>query len=83
MHGRQKQRCIIEFLHVEEIEPINIHRDLVNGYGVDAVDVSTAKLWFRRFQSGYRDVSEKARSGSPRTATSPENEASLGSTHLR
>ena len=77
MYVRQKQRCVIEFLHAEEIEPINIHRRLVNVYGADAVDVSTVRRWVRRFQSGDRDVSDKARSGRPCTSTTPENEARL------
>ena len=57
MDVRQKQRCVIEFLHAENIEPINIHRRLVNIYEADAVDVSTVRRWVRRFQSGDRDVS--------------------------
>ncbi len=62
MDMHQKQRCIIEFLHAEKIEPINIHQRLVYVYKADAVDISTVRRWVRWFLSGDRDVSDKVRS---------------------
>ena len=77
METRQKQRCVIEFLHKEGNAPIDIHRRLQKVYGADAVDASTVRRWVRRFQRGESDVEDKARSGRPHTATTPENEARL------
>jgi hypothetical protein len=39
---RMKQWCIIEFLHVESIAPVDIHQHLKRVYRDMAVDVSTA-----------------------------------------
>ncbi len=61
----------------KKIEPINIHRRLVNDYEADAVDDSTVRGWVHRFQSGDRDASDKVRSGRPCTATTPESKVLL------
>ena len=47
-----KQRCVIEFLHVEKMAPIGIYRYLLNVYGVRTVDVGTVKWWVVCFSSG-------------------------------
>jgi len=39
-----KQRCVIEFLHVEKMAPIDTHWHLLNVYGDHAVDVSKKVL---------------------------------------
>jgi len=36
-----KQRCVIEFFHVEKVAPIDIHWCLLDIYGDQTVDVST------------------------------------------
>ncbi|XP_069998815.1 protein GVQW3-like [Penaeus vannamei] len=77
MDARQKQRCVIEFLHAEGVGPIDIHRRLVRVYRAEAVDVSTVRRWVRRLRSGDRDLSDKSRSGRPCTATTRENEVRL------
>mgnify|MGYP001855056762 CR=1 FL=1 len=43
MKVHMKQRCVIEFLHVETVAPVNIHQRLLNVYGDQAVDVSTVR----------------------------------------
>ena len=73
----QKQRCVIEFLNVEKVQPINIHKHLVNVYSSKTVHVSMVRRWVCCFQSGDRDVSNKPCSGHPSTATNKENEAHL------
>ena len=72
----QKQRCVIEFFNAE-VQPMDIHKRLVNVYGGKAVDVSTIRRWACCFQSDDRDVSNKLCSGCPSTATNEENEAHL------
>jgi len=72
-----KQRCVIEFLHVEKITPNDIHRRLLNVYGDQTVDVSTVRRWVERFSSGESDVKDKPPSGRPCTAVTPRNEERL------
>ena len=43
---------------MHEVQPIDIHKRLVNVYGCETVDVSTVRRWVRRFQRGDRDVSD-------------------------
>ena len=59
MEVHMKQRCEIEFLHVENMAPIYIHQHLLNIYGDQTVDVSTVRQWVVHFSSGNSD------SGSP------------------
>ena len=36
-----EQRCVIEFLHAENMASVDVYRHLLNGYGDQTVDVST------------------------------------------
>ena len=47
---RFKQRAVIEFLTVEKVPPIEIHRRMKAVYGDQRVDVSTVRCWVRRFK---------------------------------
>jgi len=47
-----KQRAVIEFLTVEKVPPIEIHRRMQVVYGDQCVDVSTVRRWVRRFKDG-------------------------------
>ena len=38
-----KQRCVIEFLHAENMAPIDIHQHLLNVYEDQTVDASTVR----------------------------------------
>ena len=69
---RFKQRAVIEFLTMEKVPPIEIHRRTQAVYGDQCVDVSTIRRWLRRFTDGaleQADLSDKARSGRPVTAS--------------
>lgn len=72
-----KQRCVIEFLHAENVKAVDIHRRLVNVYGDEAVDVSTVRRWVSRFRSNDCTVEDKPRCGRPCTAVTSENEQRL------
>ena len=48
---RFKQRAVIEFLTVEKVPPIEIHR-MQAVYCDQCVDVSTVRRWVRRFKDG-------------------------------
>ena len=63
---RFKQRAVIEFLTMEKVAPIEIHRRMQAAYGDQFVDVSTVRGWVRRFKDGelgQADLSDKTRSG--------------------
>ena len=49
---RFKQRAVIEFLTVEEVPSIEIHRRMQVIYGGRCVDVSTVRRWVGRFKDG-------------------------------
>ena len=52
MEVRLKQRCVIEFVHAEKMEPADIHRCLLNVYRDQRVDMSTVRQWVVHFSSG-------------------------------
>ena len=47
-----KQRCVIKFLHAENIAPIDIHWCLLIIYGDQTADVRTMRQWAVCFSSG-------------------------------
>ena len=56
MEMRMKQRCVIEFLHVEKMVPTDIHWYLLNVCGDPTVDISTVRSWVvsqQRWQGGH------------------------------
>ena len=50
-----KQRCITEFLHVEEMISTDIHRRSLNVDGDQTVDVSTVRQRVLHFSTGDSD----------------------------
>ena len=46
-----KQRTVIGFLTVEEVPPVDIHRQFKNVFGEATIGVSTVKHWTKRFMS--------------------------------
>jgi len=65
MKMRMKQRCAIEFLHMENIAPIDIHWCFLNICRVQKVDVSTVEWWVVCFSSGDCNVKDKLHSRWP------------------
>ena len=55
MEVHMKQRCVIEFLQMEKNSSTDIHQCLLNIYGDQTVDVSTARLWVVHFSSSDSD----------------------------
>jgi transposase-like protein len=49
---RFKQRAVAEFLTVEKVPPIEIHRRMQAVYGDQCVDVGTVRRWVRQFKNG-------------------------------
>lgn len=44
-----KQKCIIEFLHEQQIAFIDINQHLLNDYRSQSMDVTTVRLWVMHF----------------------------------
>ena len=59
MEVHMKQRCVTDFLHVENSVPTDIHQCLLKVSGDQPVDVSTVRRWVVDFSSG------SGNSGSP------------------
>ena len=74
IEARKKKRYGTEFLHAEEIEPTDIHQDLLNVYGDQTVDESTLRQWMVHFSSDDSEVKDKSHSRWPCTAVMPQNE---------
>jgi hypothetical protein len=49
---RFKQHAVIEFITMEKVPPIEIHRRMKAVYGDQCVDVSTVRRWVRQFKDG-------------------------------
>jgi len=67
-----KQLAVTEFLTMEKVPPIEIHRRMQAIYGDQCVDVSTVRCWVRRYKDGevgQGDLSDKTRSGRPENAS--------------
>ena len=56
MEVQMKQRWGIEFLHVEKMEPIDVHWWVLNVCGNQTVDVSTVRQWVVHFTSSDSDM---------------------------
>ena len=63
MEVLMKQRCILEFLHMEKMAPTDIHEHLLNFYGDQTVVVSTVRQLVMHFISG--DRKDKSHSRQP------------------
>ena len=55
MEAHMKERCIIKFLHAEQIAPVDIHQCLLNIYGDQTVYFNTVKWWVLCLSSGNSD----------------------------
>ena len=62
MEAFRRQNCVSELLHEEGNGPINVHRRPVRVYEAVAVDASTVRRLVHWFESGDKDVDDKARS---------------------
>jgi len=63
-----KQHAVIEFLTVEKVPAMEIHRRMQAVFGDQCVDVSTVRHWVRRFEDGELGqavLSDKTQSGRP------------------
>ena len=55
------------------IKPIDIHEELVELYGEDAVSYNTVCSWAKQFREGRMEIEDKPRLGRPVSKTITEN----------
>ena len=72
---REDQRTVIKFLVAEGQSPIQIWRRLQTVFGEEALGKTQVHCWAKRFKEGdgLEPVSDKPRSGRPRTAITRRN----------
>jgi len=58
MEVHMEQRCVTEFLHAENMAPIDIHQYLLNVSENQTVDVSTVRWWVVSFSSSDSNVKD-------------------------
>jgi len=68
-----KQKAVIEFLTIEGVAAKNISDRLRTVYKEPALSYDSVRRWVIKFKSGSRDISDKPRSGRPKTAVTNDN----------
>lgn len=68
-----KQKAVIEFLTIEGVGAKEISDRLRNVYKESTLSYASVRRWAVQFKSGNSDISDKPRSGRPRTAVTPNN----------
>ncbi|GBL89894.1 hypothetical protein AVEN_178327-1 [Araneus ventricosus] len=60
-----EMRSVIRFLNAKKVKPAEIHRQLVEIYGENAMTDGMVRKWVRQFNDGRNNVHDEARSGRP------------------
>ena len=58
MEVRKKQRVAIDFLTMEEVQLVKVHRRRKNVYGTSAIDGSTFRRWTSRVKARETDLED-------------------------
>ena len=58
-------RSVIRFLNAKNMKPAEIHRQLCDVYGEQAMSSSMVRRWVRLFNEGRENVHDDPRSGRP------------------
>ena len=58
-------RSVIRFLNAKNMTPTEIHRQVCDVYGEQAVISSVVRRWVRLFNEGRENVQDDPRSGRP------------------
>ena len=66
-------RVVIKYQFLKGKSPKEIHQDMQETLGSDAVSYSLVKKWVSRFKMGQNDIQDDPRSGRPISTTTPEN----------
>jgi len=74
MEVHMKQKCVMEFLHMEKMAPTDVHRHLLNAYRDHTVDgCKHSEGWGVYFSSGDRNMKDKTHSRHPCASVTPQN----------
>ena len=68
-----KQKAVVEFLTKEGVGAKNIADRLKTVYGEQCLSYRSVARWVAHFKTGATDISDKPRSGRPRSAVTPQN----------
>ena len=68
-----RYRAVIEFLTLENVQPQQIHNQMVVVYGENAPSYATVKRWAAEFRRGRTSLEDDSRSGRPSDAVCEEN----------
>jgi len=58
-------RCVIRFLNARNVLPTEIHHQICQVYGDNALSDGMVRKWVRMFNEGRQNVHDEARSGHP------------------
>jgi transposase len=58
-------RSVIRFLNAKNIKPVDIHRQICEVYGENAMSDSMVRRWMRLFNEGRTNVHDEERTGRP------------------
>jgi oligoribonuclease (3'-5' exoribonuclease) len=58
-------RSVIRFLNAKNVKPADIHRQICEVYGENAMSDGMVRKWVRQFNEGCENVHDEARSGRP------------------
>ena len=75
--SRERQRYYIFVSWKNGRDPTQIHNELVNAEGKQALSLSTVIRWVHAFDDGNESIVDKARSGRPCEAVTPESIAKV------
>ena len=56
-------RSVIRFLNARNVKPADIHRQICEVYGENAMSVGKLRQWVRKFNEGPDNVHDEPRSG--------------------
>ena len=60
-----EMRSVIWFLTAKNVSAEEIHTQISDVYGPNAMSISKVRKWIRVFKDGWENVHEKQRSGRP------------------
>jgi hypothetical protein len=62
-------RFVIRFLNARNVKPADIHRQICEVYGENAISDGMVRKWVRKFNEGRENVHDEPRSGRPAVVT--------------
>jgi transposase len=62
-------RSVIRFLNARNVKPADIHRQICEVYGENAMSDGMVRKWVRKFKEGRDNVHDEPRSGRPSVIT--------------